>query len=152
MLKPCRMPRLAAASSAACVLLSALHAPLAAQQQAESPSVATAGLDVFVATGADSAIAVWLSGATFDTPATRASLGQGFARMAEQRGPMLGYDVVRVFPIGTHVRRVYAVLHYEEGPGYLNLELYRTAGGWVTQAVEFNADPGEVFPPGLLEP
>jgi hypothetical protein len=136
MLKPCRMPRLAAASSAACVLLSALHAPLAAQQQAESPSVATAGLDVFVATGADSAIAVWLSGATFDTPATRASLGQGFARMAEQRGPM----------------RVYAVLHYEEGPGYLNLELYRTAGGWVTQAVEFNADPGEVFPPGLLEP
>lgn len=152
MLKPCGMPRLAAASSAACVLFGALSAPLVAQEQAESLSVATAGLDVFVASGADSAIAVWLSGATFDTLATRASLGQGFARMAEQRGPMLGYDVVRVLPIGTHVRRVYAVLHYEEGPGYLYLELFRTPGGWVTQAVEFNAVSEEVFPPGLLEP
>jgi len=148
MLKPCRWIE----SVMAGVLLAALNAPLAAQQQAESPSVATAGLEVFLTAGADSAIAVWLGGATFDTPATRATLGQGFARMAEQRGRMLGYDVVRVLPIGTHVRRVYAVLHYEEAPAYLYLELYRAPGGWVTQAVEFNADPGDVFPPGLLEP
>lgn len=152
MSKPRRTPRLVVASTTACVLLAAVHAPLAAQERGESPSVVTAGLEEFVAAGADSAIAVWLRGATFDTPATRASLGQGFARMAEQRGPMLGYDVVRVHPVGARVRRVYAVLHYEAGPGYLYLELFQTPGGWVTQAVEFNAAPEEVFPPGLLEP
>ncbi len=121
-------------------------------QQPDVPPIAAAGLDAFRAAGADSAIAVWIRGTSFDTPATRASLGQGFARMAEQTGRMVGYDVVRVLPVGTHVRRVYAVLHYERGPAYLYLELYRRPEGWVTQTVEFNASPEDVFPVALLEP
>lgn len=132
-------------------LLMSVPAPLLAQES-DVPPVASAGLETFRAAGADSAIAVWLQGTSFDTPATRASLGQGFARMAEQTGQMVGYDVVRVLPVGTHVRRVYAVLHYERGPAYLYLELYRTPSRWVTQSVQFNAAPEDVFPPWLLEP
>lgn len=57
-----------------------------------------------------------------------------------------------MLPIGTHVRRVYAVLHYERAPAFLYLEIYRAPKGWLTQIVEFNDTPVKVFPPGLLEP
>lgn len=138
---------------AAVVLLALVSlSSAAAAQQAELPPVAAAGLAAFEQAGADSAIAVWLRGTSMDTPATRASLGQGFARMAEQTGTMLGYDVVRVFPIGTHVRRVYAVLHYERGPAYLFMELYRTPDDWMMQSVQFNAAAEDVFPSALLRP
>lgn len=125
--------------------------PLRAQE-AELPPAAAAGLHAFEVAGADSAIATWLRGAIFDSPATRATLGQAFARMGERAGRMVGHDVVAVLPIGTHVRRVYAVLHYERAPAFLYLELYRAPEGWLTQIVEFNDTPAKVFPPGVLDP
>ncbi len=125
--------------------------PLAARQ-GDVPPIVMAGLEAFRAAGADSAIAVWLRGARFDTPATRSSLGQAFARMEEQAGRQVGFDIVRSLAIGTHVRRVYAVLHFEGAPAFLYLEFYRAPTGWIAQTIEFNGDPRDVFPPGLLEP
>lgn len=125
----------------------ALHA-----QQAELPAVAASGLEALTTDGADEAIALWLRGTSFDSPATRATLAQGFARLEEQAGRVVGYDVVDVVPVGTHVRRVYAVLHYERSPAYLYLELYRYPGGWGTLTVQFNGNPEAVFPQRLLEP
>jgi hypothetical protein len=125
--------------------------PLAARQ-ADVPPLAMAGLEAFRAAGADSAIAVWLSGARFDSPATRSTLGQAFARMEEQAGRQVGFDIVRSLAIGTHVRRIYVVLHFEGAPAYLYLEFYLAPTGWIAQAIEFNGNPRDVFPPGLLEP
>ena len=59
-------------------------------QQPDLPGIAVAGFEMFEKAGADSAIAVWLRGTSMDTPATRASLAQGFARMPEQTARMVG--------------------------------------------------------------
>lgn len=134
-----------------CALAAAAPAGLRAQT-VEVPAPAREGLEALSAAGADAAIAAWLEGTSFDSPATRATLAQGFARLEEQLGRLTGHDVVHVLPVGSHIRRVYAVLHYERGPAFLFLELYRAAAGWGVLTVEFNGNPETVFPPALLEP
>ncbi len=116
------------------------------------PPFVITGLEAYAAAGADSAIAVWFQAAPFNSPDTRETMKRAFAAMQSRAGRMVGHDVVIVKPVGTHVRRIYTVVHFERGPGYLYLETYLAPGGWMLQHISFNDDPHEVFPATLLAP
>lgn len=121
-------------------------------QDPEPPPTVVAGLEAFQAAGADSAIAVWFRGAPFDSPDTRETMRRAFDTMRSRAGRMSGYEVVRTFAVGTHIRRVFAVLQYDIRPGYLLVDAYQAPGGWSVQNISFNDDAEKVFPPALLLP
>lgn len=133
-----------------CAALAA--APRLGAQDQPVPVSVVAGLDAFAAAGADSAIAVWFRNAPFDSPESRETMRRAFDTMHRQAGKMTGYDVVRTFPIGKRIRRVFAVLHYEVRPGYLLVDAYESPSGWTLQNISFNDDAEKVFPPTLLLP
>jgi hypothetical protein len=137
----------------ALLLCGALAAPVRCEAQDRSaPASVVAGLDAFAAAGADSAIAVWFRNAPFDSPESRETMRRAFDTMHRQAGTMTGYDVVRTFPVGARIRRVFAVLHYDVRPGYLLVDAYESPSGWTLQNISFNDDAEKVFPPALLLP
>ncbi|HSJ64813.1 MAG TPA: hypothetical protein VK922_13040 [Gemmatimonadaceae bacterium] len=121
-------------------------------QDLQTPPAVVAGLEAFTAAGPDSAIAVWFRGAPFDSPDSRETMRRAFDTMHRQAGRMSGYDVVRTFPVGARIRRVFAVLHYERHPGYLLVDAYESPSGWSLLNISFNDDAEKVFPPALLLP
>lgn len=128
------------------------YAPRANAQELDAPPAIVAGLEAFAAAGPDSAIAVWFRGAPFDSPDSRETMRRAFDTMNRQAGRMTGYDVVRTFPVGARIRRVFAVLHYERLPGYLLVDAYESPSGWSLLNISFNDDAEKVFPPALLLP
>lgn len=133
-------------------LLLVVAAPAAMAQRTELPRFVTSGLEAYRAAGADSAIAVWFETAPFNSPDARETMRRAFGAMQSRAGRMVGHDVITVKPVGTHVRRIYTVVHFERGPGYLYLETYLAPDGWMLQHISFNDDPTEVFPATLLAP
>jgi hypothetical protein len=126
--------------------------PRADAQEVQAPSAVVAGLEAFTTAGPDSAIAVWFRGAPFDSPDSRETMRRAFDTMHRQAGRMSGYDVVRTFPVGARIRRVFAVLHYERHPGYLLVDAYESPSGWSLLNISFNDDAEKVFPQALLLP
>src|SRR5690606_21045946 len=120
--------------------------------EAEAPPLAAAGLQAYRDGGTDSALTVWFHGGPIDSPESRATMRQAFQTMQRRAGAMTGYDFVKTFALGSHVRRVFVVLHYEIRPGFLVLDLYRSPGGWTLQNISFNDAAEKVFPASLLQP
>lgn len=139
-------------AAAMLVVLCALWPASARAQRDQVPPLITAGLDAYRAAGADSAIAVWFRAAPLDSPESRDTMRRAFDTMHGQAGALSGYDIVKTFAVGSHVRRVFAVLHYDLRPGYLVLDVYQSPVGWTLQNISFNDTAEKVFPGTLLLP
>lgn len=145
-------PMMRWATAAALVVLCAVVPVETSAQANDVPPLVTAGFDAYGAGGADSAIAVWFQGAPLDNEEARATMHRAFETMHRQAGNLHGYDVLTSFAIGSRVRRVFAVMHYDVRPGFLVLDVYHSPSGWTLQNIAFNDTPEKVFPTTLLVP
>lgn len=74
----------------------------------------------------------------------------GSCSMLEQFGPLRGYDVVRLMPVGPNLVRAYILLRHEKQPVYLLLVAYRPSASWKIVTVTWNTDFAQVFPATIL--
>ena len=63
----------------------------------------------------------------------------------------VGADVLDVVEIGSHVRRIYAVIRLERGPLYGFFECYQTPdGSWIVPMLLFNSKAQDILPARYL--
>ena len=119
------------------------------ERDGQVPDVALRGLQALREGHDDVAVGMWTT--TWpkeEVKRVRADL----AKVPKALGRLNGYEVVRVFELTPHLRRIYARLDYEQGPLYLTVAAYRSGTPWQVPLgnLEFSSDAKRIFPPLLL--
>jgi len=114
------------------------------------PPVVIAGLDTYRTNGLQSAYEIWSKGTLESDKASRNMVLTGLSQVESAYGKMIGYDIVKTVPIGSVVRRVYLVVHYEKGPVYAYMDCYKADEKWLVTDLLFHTKANLVFPPALL--
>ena len=127
-----------------------LTAAVGAAQTPELPPVVRAGLEAYKHQGAAAAFHTWLLGSPIPE-AQILSTKAAFDQMEIGYGHMVGYDVLRVLPLGPHVSRTYVAMLYEKGPVYIFFDCYRGADRWTMTAFYFHTRPDSVLPRSMLD-
>lgn len=145
------MPRLAA------LLALALVAPLTAHAQAPAnaavPRIVSDGLDAVLMGRPEAGVALWARAWTAPDDSGKATtLTASLKQIGEMLGTPRGYDFVKTFDIGPHLRRVYCVIRYDRQPLYAVFTVYAAQRDWEVNTVTWNTDIGDVFPRALSEP
>ena len=129
-----------------------LAAPSQAQEVAPPPIV-TDGLKALVSSGIDSATAVWFRGSGLEgDTAAAGTIARAFASIPPSFGKPIGFEILKTFTLGTHLRRSYAIVLFEGGPIYLKFHYYLGPNGWLLQHFDFNTDAEKVLPASLALP
>ena len=132
--------------------LMAVTSVLRAQEPAPPPVVVD-GLRAVTASGYEAAIATWFKGSALEgDSAATASLNNSLNGIPEYFGRPVGFEVLKTYAVGTHLRRTYAILLFEGGPLYFRFTYYLGAKGWLLQHIDFNGDAAQVFPEALRLP
>jgi len=121
-----------------------------AAQTPEPPPVVRAGLEAYRQQGAAAAFRIWLVG----SPIPEGQVGSNkaaFDQIEIGYGHMVGYDVLKVVPVGPHVSRTYIVMLYEKGPVYIYFDCYRGSERWIMTAFFFHARPDSILPRSMLD-
>lgn len=116
----------------------------------KTPPVVIAGLDAYQTNSLKSAYGIWSKGSLENDKASKDTILTGLVQVEFLYGKMLGYDIVKTVPIGSVVKRVYLVVHYEKGPVYAYMECYKSDEKWLVTDLMFHTKANVVFPPGLL--
>ncbi len=133
------------------ILLCALSlAQMARAAADEPPPVVIAGLDAYRTNGLKGAYEIWSKGSLENDKGSRDMVLTGLGQVESAYGKMTGYDIVKTVPIGSVVKRVYLVVHYERGPVYAYMDCYNTAEKWLVTDLLFHTKANLVFPPKLL--
>jgi hypothetical protein len=108
------------------------------------------GLLAYQQSGASAAIKAW----SLDSPiADKGGEAQhAFEQIEAGYGHMIGYEVLAVVPIASHVLRSYVIILYESGPAYIWFDCYKKPDHWVMTGFLFNVKPDLILPPALLAP
>jgi hypothetical protein len=114
------------------------------------PPIVVEGMRAYEKGDLRAALAVWLRGSPVNNAATTEQMVASVAPIEGAYGRMIGHEILRVVPIGTAVRRVYAVLRYERGPMYGSFDCYRAETGWIIPVFNTNTRAPEVLPAGML--
>ena len=132
-------------------------APLGAQQRPaaaprpEVPAIITRGLEAYRTGGLGAAVDVWIEGSPVAGSSAKAQLVGSLAPLESMYGRMVGADVLDVVEIGSHVRRIYAVIRLERGPLYGFFECYQTPdGSWIVPMLLFNSKAQDILPARYL--
>jgi hypothetical protein len=122
-------------------------------QEPAPPPIVIDGLRVLVSTGIDSAISVWLRGSPLeDDTASAGQIRRIFAKLPPWAGKPVGFDILKTYALGTHLKRTYAVLLLDGGPMFLRFDYYLSPKGWILQHGDFNTDPEKVLPSAIRQP
>jgi hypothetical protein len=112
--------------------------------------VIRAGLDAYKQRGAAAAISTWLK----NSPVGQASEAttSTLTHIEDGYGQMIGYDVLRVVPLGPHALRSYVVILYVKGPLYVRFDCYEARTQWIMTAFLFNTRPDSILPQATFAP
>jgi hypothetical protein len=69
-------------------------------------------------------------------------------------GPVEGYEVVGVEPVGMHLRRIYVLFRYTTRPIYAHFVVYNPKEkvpdkDWRVVTVTWNTNPADAWPPSV---
>lgn len=132
------------------VALALAASPLAAQ---EPPPIVVDGLKAVVRSGIDTAVTIWLKGSPIqDDSASRARLTEAFGMLPTWFGKPIDFELLKTYPVGTHLKRTYAILLFEGGPMFFRFEYYLGPKGWTLQHIDFNTERAKILPEALLPP
>jgi len=134
-------------------LITALLGTPAAAQTVSAPAVVQAGLDSFAASGYRVAISVWLK----DSPlvkdgAPHQTVLDEFQKLQDDFGTPRGSEILRVLPLGSKVARVYAILLFQSGPGYLTVDCYLSNSTWIVTGFTISGKPDVLLTAMLAKP
>ena len=123
--------------------------PLPARED-HVPDVAVRGFKALREGHEEVAVGIWTATWPSMMPKERVNaVRAGFAKLPQTFGQFKSYEVVGVFEVTAHVRRIYARLDYAQGPVYLKLVAYRSGAQWEILGMEYGRDK-ELLPPALL--
>ena len=141
--------RFALALSAVLVLFSS---PTLGQEPTPPPIVVN-GLQALVSVSIDSAVVIWMKGSSLEgDTAAAGQVTNAFRTLPAWLGKPIGFEVIKTFALGGHVRRTYALLLLDGGPMYFRFTYYLGSKGWVLLHLDFNTEEEKILPPGLLLP
>ena len=124
--------------------------PLAARE-GQLPDVAVRGFEALRGGHEEVAVGIWTATWPSTIPKERVNdFRARFAQLPQTFGQFKSYEVVGVFEVTAHLRRIYARLDYAQGPVYLMLAAYRSGAQWEILRMEYGRDAKELFPPALL--
>ncbi len=111
----------------------------------ELPPPVQAGLDALEAGQCDAAFTHW---SRPPAPGTPTGAVQRLTDCASLRrlGALRGHDVLRVVPVGDHIRRVYLVLRYQVQPVYFLAIAYQPGDDWVVIKTNWSVNADRVLP------
>ena len=131
-------------------VLTSLPATLAAQTPL--PALVSVGLDSIQSGHCNEAFDFWTKEWTRPEDAAKRETLRKTCAMLPQFGPMRGYDIVRLVPVGPNLLRVYLVLRFEQQPLYFLLVAYRPTDSWKITSINWNTNSETVFPASVLPP
>jgi len=124
--------------------------PLPARED-HVPDVAVRGFKALREGHEEVAVGIWTATWPSMMPKERVNaVRAGFAKVPQTLGRFKGYELVGVFEVTPHLRRIYARLDYEHQPLYLLLTAYRSGEQWQIARLEYNTDSKGILPPALL--
>jgi len=114
-------------------------------QAPDLPSIVRSGLDAYKQAGVEAALTAWFKEspiASQTAPAVKGTLQQ----IEATYGSIIGYDVIRVVPLGPHASRSYVVILYQRGPLYFWFDSYKPGDRWIITALLFNTRADSILP------
>jgi hypothetical protein len=114
--------------------------------------VVSEGFDALIAGSPEGAVATWTKSWKGEDGARATTLVGPLQHVSEVLGQAYGYDLVKAFDIGPHLRRLYFIVRCERQPLYVAFTVYQPQKEWQVTYVLWNSDGAEVFPKVLLEP
>ena len=127
-------------------------APVLAQEPPPPPIVID-GFKTLVSVGIDSAVVVWFKGSGLEgDTAASGQITNAFHNLPAWLGKPVGFEVLKTFALGGHLRRTYALLLLDGGPMYWRFTYYLAPKGWIMQHLDFNTDEGKILPAGVALP
>lgn len=109
------------------------------------PAPVQAGLDSLEAGRCDAAFVQW---SRPPGPGTGTGAVQRLTDCAalKRLGTLHGHEVLRVVPVGQHIRRVYLLLRYETQPVYALVVAYQPDAAWVVIKTNWSVNADRVLP------
>ncbi|XHR30028.1 MAG: hypothetical protein ACFUZC_05615 [Chthoniobacteraceae bacterium] len=110
----------------------------AAFGEVELPGIVMDGLDGYYRYGAKSALDIWTKGAL---PGIKDTLADATTKWEQAYGKVVGFEKVRVVSVCPSFIRVYALIKYEYGPGFITFDCYRPEPDghhWIVFGVNFD--------------
>jgi hypothetical protein len=135
--------------SVALIAVALLSAQAVSGQQPLPPPIA-AGLDSLQKGRCEAAFHLWASGWTSSEDVAKRQTLVGGCEMLARLGPLRGHDIIRTVDVGPHLKRVYALLRYENQPVYLLVVAYRPHDRWKIASVNWHTRSEHVYPPDIL--
>jgi hypothetical protein len=129
-----------------------LFAPLAADaadkpQPIQIPDIIGAGLERYMAEGAEAAIRAWVAGGPLESEEFVQLQSSGLHRIEDFYGKFEGSDLIRAQELTPRLRAVYLTLYFEKGSAFCYLLCYQTASGsWVVSDFDGSNSPRRILP------
>jgi hypothetical protein len=132
------------------VVVSAQAAPPANPSTA-MPDVVTRGFSAFLKDGTLAAIDTWLAGSAWETDDRfQDEAAERMNACLRVMGRAVGYEPVRTVTLSPSTRRVYAVVKFQKGVGWMAFDCYQPAQEWIVCRFSFHTVPSLILPPALL--
>ena len=123
----------------------------AVAQKVDVPAPVLRGLELLRADSVEAAVGVWSAAWTGPADAGKApQLTASLTQIAGAAGRMRAYDILTVESVGPHLRRVSALLRYENLPIFAEFVVYDrgiNVTDWMVAKVTWNSEPEKVLPP-----
>jgi hypothetical protein len=101
------------------------------------PSIVSEGFNAYFRYGGKAAMEVWLRGSQLQGDALNGRL----AAIEQSYGRMTGSEVIRLVPFSPSFLRVYLLIKYEKGPGFVWFDCYKPDTTWIVSAMNCETSP-----------
>lgn len=111
------------------------------------PDIVGAGLERYMAEGAEAAIRAWVAGGPLESDEFVALQSSGLHRIEDFYGKFEGSDLIRIQELTPRLRAVYLTLYFEKGSAFCYLLCYQTtSGAWVVSDFDGSNSPRRILP------
>jgi hypothetical protein len=114
------------------------------------PPVVTDGMEAYQKAGPHAAMAAWLKGSLIANGEAASEVERTLSEVESTHGKMIGFELMHTVIFSASSQRLYFLLKFEKGPGYIVLDCYLSPAGWIIPLMDFNLRPERVLPKALF--
>ena len=109
------------------------------------PDIVAKGFEAYQKLGVLPGVDAWMKGSPFEA-ADKDQVTEKIRQAESTRGPIAGYELLRIVKLTPSTRRVYVAVKYQKGVAWMFFDCYRLATDWIVARFDFSTKADEIVP------